>query len=73
MSDVYRTLSQKYGLKVSAKEVNKFCMNYGSDVLGQQYLYSMCGTNFPPNDMDLIGKCKLVLMSKDENSQKSDS
>ena len=73
MSVVYRTLSQKYGLKVSAKEVNKFCMNYGSDVLGQQYLYSMCGTKFPPNDMKLIGKCKLVLMSKDENSQKSDS
>ena len=73
MSDVYRTLSQKYGLKVSAKEVNKFCKNFGSDKIGQQSLYSNCGTIFPQNDMNLIGKCKLVLMSKDENSQKSDS
>ena len=73
MSDVYRTLSQKYGLKVSAKEVNKFCKNFGSDKIGQQYLYSKCGTNFPKNDMNLIGKCKLVLMGKNENSQKSDS
>lgn len=73
MSDVYRTLSQKYRLKVSAKEVNKFCKNFGSDKSGKQYLYSKCGTKFPQNDLDLIGKCKLVLMSKDENSQKSDS
>ena len=67
MSDVYRTLSYEYGLKVSAKEVNNFCSKIGDDELNKQF------KEYPKNDLELIGNCKLVLMSKDENSQKSDS
>ena len=67
MSDVYRTLSYEYGLKVSAKEVNNFCSKIGDDELNKQF------KEYPEKDLELIGNCKLVLMSKDENSQKSDS
>ena len=67
MSDVYRTLSYEYGLKVSAKEVNNFCSKIGDDELNKQF------KEYPKEDLELIGNCKLVLMSKDENSQKSDS
>ena len=74
ISEIYRELSQDYGLKVSAKEVNNFCKKFDSDqTKGQKYLESKCGTIFPQKEMDLIGKCKLVLMSKDENSLKSDN
>ena len=68
ISEEYCRLSQEYGLNVSAKEVNNFCKNFsskGGKIKGVN--------NFPKDDMDLIGKCKLVLMGKDENSQKSDS
>ena len=73
LSDVYRALSHNYGLKVSAKEVNKFCKKFDSDVQGKATLYNQCGNNYPQKEMNLIGKCKLVLMGKDENSKKSDS
>jgi hypothetical protein len=73
MSDVYRVLSHNYGLKVSAKEVNKFCKMFDSDVQGKTTLYNQCGNKFPQKEMNLIGKCKLVLMGKDENSKKSDN
>jgi hypothetical protein len=69
ISERYRSLSQIYGLPVTAKEVNNFCKKY-KKYNGDQ---TMKNIGFPKEDMDLIGKCKLVLMSKDENSQKSDS
>ena len=72
MSDVYRTLSYEYGLKVSANEVNNFSKNFFKKG-GSQILISKGVKVFPKEEMDMIGKCKLVLMSKDENSQKSDS
>ena len=66
ISERYRSLSQEYGLPVTAKEVNNFCKKYNGD-------QTMKNIGFPKDDMALIGKCKLVLMGKDENSQKSDS
>jgi hypothetical protein len=71
MSDVYRTLSYKYELKVSANEVNNFCKKIDED--GRNRLLNAVNQKLLAEDLKLIGKYKLVLMSKDENSQKSDS
>jgi hypothetical protein len=71
MSDVYRTLSYKYELKVSANEVNNFCKKIDED--GRNRLLNAVNLKLLAEDLKLIGKYKLVLMSKDENSQKSDS
>jgi hypothetical protein len=73
ISEIYRELSQDYGLKVSAKEVNKFCGKIENDECGKDKLLKAAANQEFPQEMNLIGKCKLVLMSKDENSQKSDS
>lgn len=73
ISEIYRELSQYYGLKVSAKEVNKFCGKIENDECGKDKLLKAAANQEFPQEMNLIGKCKLVLMSKDENSQKSDS
>ena len=71
MSDVYRTLSYMYELKVSANEVNNFCKKIDED--GRNRLLNAVNQKWLAEDLKLIGKYKLVLMSKDENSQKSDS
>ena len=70
ISDLYRRLSVKYGLKVSAKDVNKFCMALDRDGKSKAEL---CKVGYPQKDMDLVGKCKLVLMEKDENRKKSNN
>lgn len=70
ISNSYRSLSCKYGLKVSAKEVNKFCKALDRDGKSKA---GLCVVGYPQNDMNLVGKCKLVLMEKDENSKKSDN
>ena len=72
LSDKYKKLSAQYGLKVSAKEVNKFCKKIKENSI-KEVLKKTCNGNFPIGDMEIIGKCKLVLMAKDENTMKSDS
>lgn len=72
LSDTYKKLSAQYGLKVSAKEVNKFCKKIKENSK-EEVLKNTCGGDFPEDDMKIIGDSKLVLMAKDENTMKSDS
>ena len=73
LSDEYRIISGQLGLKVTAKEVNSFCKNIQNGSKEETQLLLCCNNKFPKADMDIIGKCRLVLMGKKENSMKSDN
>lgn len=68
ISNLYRDISANYNLSVAAANANKFCSKLTS---GDKK--TILSSGYPRSDMDEIGKCKLVLMGKEENSLKSDS
>ncbi len=71
LSDEYRRISGNYNLKVSATNANAFIKKLSQNDISD--LKKVCNNLFPSKDMKIIGNCKLVLMSKEENSIKSDN
>lgn len=71
LSDKYRDMSIRHNVKVSSDGLNSLYSLI--DTIEENQLKQCCEGSFPHEDMKIIGKCKLVLMGKDENSIKSDS
>lgn len=68
ISKAYCDISATNNLSVTAANANKFCSK-----LNASNVCTFRGIGYPQADMSEIGKCKLVLMEKVENSMKSDS
>ena len=67
ISKAYCVISAASNISVTAANANKFCSKLGKN----DSVFLKIG--YPANDMSEIGKCKLFLMEKGENSMKSDS
>ena len=57
-------------LSVSQKNANNFSKLYSEDFQNEA---ANKNVDFPSNDMNILKRCKLVLMQGDENGKKSDN
>ena len=67
---IYKSISERHNLSFSQKNANNFSKLYSEDFQNEA---ANKNVDFPSNDMNILKRCKLVLMQGDENGKKSDN
>lgn len=70
ITNIYKSISERNNLSVSQKNANKFSKLYSQDFQNEA---AKDDVQFPFKDMEILSRCKLVLMQGDENGKKSDN
>lgn len=70
ITNIYKSISERNNLSVSQKNANNFSKLYSEDFQNEA---ANKNVDFPSNDMNILKRCKLVLMQGDENGKKSDN
>lgn len=70
ITNIYKSISKRNNLSVSQKNANNFSKLYSQDFQNEA---ANKNVDFPSNDMEILSRCKLVLMQGDENGKKSDN
>ena len=70
ITNIYKSISERNNLSVSQKNANNFSKLYSQDFQNEAANENV---DFPSDDMDILKRCKLVLMQGDENGKKSDN
>lgn len=70
ITGIYKSISERHNLSVSQKNANNFSKLYSKDFQNEAANKKV---NYPSEDMDILKRCKLVLMQGDENGKKSDN
>lgn len=70
ITNIYKGISANHNLSVSQKNANNFSKSYSEEF---KTTASANNVKFPTKDMNILSRCKLVLMQGDENGKKSDN
>ena len=70
ITGIYKSISERNNLSVSQKNANNFSKLYSQDFQNEA---AKDDVQFPFKDMEILSRCKLVLMQGDENGKKSDN